>query len=71
MSILRTDEMTPEGNLPRSLLNSGDLALVGEFSEADTAYAVVTQIGVGTTADLAAIVLSGRELRRSLLLDFH
>ena len=39
-----------------SLANAGDLALVGQLAEADTADAVVTQISVGAAADLAAVV---------------
>ena len=42
--------------LERSLTDAGDLALVGQLAEADTADAVVTQIGVGAAADLAAVV---------------
>ena len=58
-------------NLPRSFSDAGDLAFICQLTEAYTANAVVTQISVGTTADFAAIVLSGRELRRSCLLDLH
>ena len=58
-------------DLERSLANAGDLALVGQLAEADTADAVVTQIGVGTAADLAAVVAAGGELSRSLLLENH
>ena len=57
--------------LPAGLSYSGDLALIGQFSEADTAYAVVTQVSVGTAADLAAVILPGGEFCISLLLDFH
>ena len=55
-------------SLPGSLLNTGDLALVSQLSEADTADAVVSQVCVGSAADLAAIVAAGRELGLSLLL---
>ena len=57
--------------LERSLAHAGDLALVGQFPEADTADAVVTQIGVGAAAQLAAVVLAGGELGRTGLLDLH
>ena len=57
--------------LERSLTHTGDLALVGQLPEADTADAVVTQVGVGTAAQLAAVVLASRILRRSLLLQDH
>ena len=55
--------------LPGSLADAGNLALVSQRAEADTADAVVTQIGVGTAAQLAAVVLTGGELRGSLLLQ--
>lgn len=71
MLILQAAKMTHQAILPRSLAHTGDLAFICQLTEADTANAVVTQISVGTTADLAAIVLSGRELRRSCLLDLH
>ncbi len=58
MSILRADEMTHDGNLPRSLSDARDLALMCQLAEANTANAVITQISVGTTADFAAVVLS-------------
>ena len=59
------------GKLPGSLLNAGDLALVREVPEADTADAVVTQVGVGAAADLAAVVAAGGELGLTLLLEYH
>ena len=61
---------SPPG-LPGSLANSGDLALICQLAEADAADAVVTQVSVGAAADLAAIVLAGGELGRSLLLENH
>jgi hypothetical protein len=57
--------------LPGSLLNSGNLSLVCQLAEADTADAVVAQVGVGTAADLAAVVSTGGVLSGALLLDFH
>lgn len=54
--------------LEAGLANSGDLTLVGQLSEANTADAVVTKVSVGTAAYLAAVVLTSRELGRSLLL---
>ena len=54
--------------LPRRLAYAGDLALVCEFSEADTADAELTEISVRAAADLAAVVFSGRELLLFLLL---
>ena len=58
MSILQAAEMTHEAILPACLADSGDLAFVCQLAEAYTANTVVTQISVGTTADLAAIVFS-------------
>ena len=57
--------------LERSLTHAGDLALVSQLTEADTADTVVPEIGVGTAAQLAAVVLAGGELSRSLLLENH
>ena len=51
--------------------DAGDLALISQLTEADTADAVIAQVGVGAAADLAAIILAGGELRRSLLLENH
>ena len=58
-------------NLPRSLLDAGDLALVSQLTEADTADAVVAQVSVGAATDLAAVVAAAGELRLSLLLQNH
>ena len=58
-------------SLPAGLADTGDLALVSQFTEADTANAVVTQVGVGTAADLAPVVCTGGELGLSLLLQNH
>ena len=57
--------------LERSLTHAGDLALVSQLAEADTADAVVPEIGMGTAAQLAAVVLAGGELGRTGLLDLH
>ena len=53
------------------LADAGDLALVSQLTEADTADAVVAKVSMGTAADLAAVVLTGGELCRSLLLQNH
>jgi hypothetical protein len=58
-------------NLPRRLLDAGDLALICQVSEADTADAVISQIRMGSAADFAAVIASGGELRLSLLLKDH
>ena len=60
-----------EKDLPGGLLHAGDLALVSQLTEADTADAVVAQVGVGTAADLAAVVSAGGELGLLLLLQDH
>ena len=57
--------------LEARLSHAGDLALVRQLTEADTADAVVAQVSVGSTADLAAVVLAGGELRLALLLEDH
>ena len=57
--------------LERSLSDTRDLALVSQLTEADTADAVVTQVSVGTAADLAAVVSTGGVLSGASLLDFH
>ena len=53
--------------LPAGFADAGDLALVRQLTEADTADAVVAQVGVGTAADLAAVILAGGVLRLSLI----
>ena len=60
--------MNASGSLPGRLAHAGDLALIGQLAEADTAHAVVAQIGVGTAADLAAVILAAGELGLGLLL---
>ena len=56
---------------PAGLLDTGDLAFVGQFTEADTADAVFSQIRVRTAADTAAGIFSCGELRRALLFNLH
>ena len=58
-------------SLPAGLLYAGDLALVSEVSEADTADTVLTHISVGTAADLTSVVLTGGILLGLLLLEYH
>ena len=59
---LSATKVIASGLLERSLADTGDLALVGQFPEADTADAIVTQIGVRAAADLAAVVVASGEL---------
>ena len=55
----------------RCFTDSGNLAFISQLAEADTANAVIAKICVGTAADFAAVVLTGRELCRCLLLENH
>ena len=57
--------------LPGSFLHAGNLTLVSQLSEADTADAVVAQVRMRTTADLAAGVSTSGVLGLSLLFHFH
>ena len=57
--------------LPGSFLHTGNLALVGQFTEANTADAIFSQISMRPTADFTAVIMSGAELRRSLLFVNH
>ncbi len=57
--------------LPASLADTGDLALVSQLTEADTAHAVVTQVCMGSAADFAAVIAAAGELGLSLLLQDH
>jgi hypothetical protein len=49
--------------LPARLDDAWDLAFEGERTEAEAAYAELPQEGARTTAELAAVVLAGLELR--------
>ena len=62
---------TAERDLPGSLLDAGDLTLVRQLTEADTADAVIAEVGVGTAADLAAVVAAAGELGLALSLQDH
>jgi hypothetical protein len=42
-----------------------------QLSEADSANAVLSEVRMRSSADLASVVSSGGELSRTLLLDFH
>ena len=55
--------------LPAGLADTGNLTLVGQLPEADTAYAVIAQVSMGSAADLAAVIAAAGELRLSLLLQ--
>ena len=57
--------------LPGSLADTGDLALISQRAEADTANAVVAEVGMGSAADLASVVGSCGKFRCSLLLVDH
>ena len=57
--------------LPGSLLNAGDLTLVSQLAEADTADTVFTEVSMRSAADLASVVSTAGELGLSLLLENH
>ena len=57
--------------LPRCLSYTGNLALVCELAEADTADTVLTKVSVRSATDLASVISASRELRLSLLLEYH
>ena len=63
----------PEKNrlLPAGLPDPGDLTLVGQLTEADTADAVIPEIGMGPTANLAAVVAAAGVFGLGLLLQDH
>src|SRR5699024_1471931 len=71
VSISAMGSVILSASLPASLSDSGDLALVGEIAEAYSAYAVLSQHRVRTSADAAAGILARREFLGSLLLYFH
>jgi hypothetical protein len=60
-----------KNRLPRCLSYTRDLALVSELAEADTADTVLTKVSVRSATDLASVVSTSRELRLSLLLEYH
>jgi len=67
----RLENLIVKIKLPGCLSYSGNLALVCELTEADTADAVLTEVGVGSTADLASVISASRELLFLLLLKYH
>ena len=58
-------------DLPACFLYAGNLSLVSELAEADTADSVLTKVAVRASANLAAVVFSGGELLLCLLLKNH
>jgi hypothetical protein len=57
--------------LPACFSDSRDLTLVSEFSEADTANTIFSEISMRASADFAAVILSHLELLRAGLPDLH
>ena len=57
--------------LPRSFFNTRDLTFVSQFTEADTADTVFSQVCMWTSTDSAAAVFSCGEFLFALLFDFH
>ena len=56
--------------LPAGFTNTGNLALVGEFAEANAADSVLAENGMGPAAETATGVSPGGILGSSLLLVF-
>ena len=67
----RLENLITKIKLPGCLSYARNLALVSKLTEADTADSVLTEVGVGSTTDLASVVSASRELRFSLLLKYH
>ena len=57
--------------LPAGFADAGDLALVRQLTEADTADAELAKVGMRPATDLASVIFARRELLLSLLLEFH
>jgi hypothetical protein len=62
------DFLLSDYRLPACFPYAGDLALVSQFAEANTAYAKLMQSPVRTAANLAATVSARREFRFAPLL---
>ena len=60
-----------KGNLPAGFSYAGNFAFVSEFTEANTANTESAEVGMGSTADFATIVVTSREFLFSLLLENH
>lgn len=72
ISIQQADLTKPDGKfLPGSFADAGDLALVRQLTEADTADAELAKVGMRPATDLASVIFARRELLLSLLLEFH
>jgi hypothetical protein len=56
-------------SLPARLHNARNLSFESERTEAETANAELTKVSPGTTAELAAVVLTGLELRLTCVFD--
>ena len=71
--VSRTDQIGDYNRklLPRRLLYAGNLTLISEISEADTADTVLTHVCVGTATDLTSVVLTCGVLLGLLLLEYH
>lgn len=72
ISIQQADLTKPDGKfLPGSFADAGDLALICQLTEADTADAELAKVGMRPATDLASVIFARRELLLSLLLEFH
>ena len=67
--VLRNLRSRVKRYLPAGLHNTRNLTLEGERTEAETADAELAQESARATADLAAVVLAGLELRNSCVFD--
>jgi hypothetical protein len=61
----------PKSPLPTGLNYTGEPPGESVFAEADPAHTELADVGAWTTAQLAAVVLAHRELRRPVGLCYH
>ena len=57
--------------LPAGFLYAGNLSLISQFAEADSADTIFSEVCMRTAADPAAVIFSCGELLLALLFDFH
>jgi len=57
--------------LPACLTYARDLTLISQVTEAQTADAILANISMWSSAELATVVLLHLELRCALSLEFH
>ena len=69
--VLRAEPTKHRGKSEAGLADAGDLALISQLTEADTADAELAKVGMRPATDLASVIFARRELLLSLLLEFH